>query len=552
MSKFLLDQSGHIRLLGGKPLIVNPVVAVPTNPTTAITLTPLQRIFAAAKYNIQTTAASNDTTTDVPYMFTFAGGQPTSIYARVIDVDGTAIPGADWTNISDSVTVTDGVGIGYLTGVRAGARYRRQIRVGTNGAIISLDGAQFSVGPNGLSWGQSNMIKTLIGGGTFANVPGWAGDGYNTDEGAYYRQSSTAFFTNFGFIDFGHGGAGDYDYGAAGGLALIRNVADRLKDKAGREIGFGMNVNAFNGTGIGPFLTVGQTPHNIMVDTGTDAGTIGFNSPPNVFRGDYRVVAWHQGEASGATITRAERLAVLKQFCQMHLDQVAKFGRPPSKLTFLFAIMGVYPTSGNVPFAEVLRGAVYDLVTYAGTVGWDVRVGWNCIDLDPAFTSDDLHFGGQQARQGNRRLTQAFQHVLEPTLVPYGAAGPRLTGAVTRSGDNITLTVAHEGGTGLAAVTPGSPITGWYGNTALDFSGTDIAITNVTILSATQIRVTATGAPATFYIKHCGHKYYTERSYHPDVSNLIYDNFVYPTNANALDQMTGLPLQPTPDAIRVG
>jgi hypothetical protein len=262
--------------------------------------------------------------------------------------------------------------------------------------------------------------------------------------------------------------------------------------------------------------------------------------------GDYRAVCWHQGE-SDTGVSRSKRFDDLKKFCQAHINQVAKFGRPANKLTFLFALMGV----GTDTQMEPLRGAVLDLLAYAQTVGWDVRVGWNCIDLDPDTVSGGQHFGGADKTRSLRRMTQAVMNVFDPVNVPFGAAGPKLTGAYVRTGDDITFVVQHEGGSTLVAKNPGSPITGWYGNTAADFSGTDVPLTNVTIVDSTHIRVTAAGAPSTFYIKHCGHKYYTTLSRHPDVSNLIFDNFTYPTGANAGDQFTGLPLQPTPDGILI-
>lgn len=562
MGKFLIGQNGKLLLIGGKPLFLSGV----SGSTTSIALTPffLNTSQAAdAHFHIQTSAASNDTTGDVPIIFTYVGGAPISVQARVVDTSSTVI--VDWTDISGTVSVDGaGNGLGYLNAVPAGINYKRQVRVGTSGTITSADSAAFNIGVMALLWGQSNMRGTLEGNdgsGINNTVPGTA-----YTERSFFDLGNGAFFGPNSFVGPSNNNAiGSYTTDHMGGLSLLRLTGTTLQNKFGRKIGIAINPWAQNGTALAGFMSTTALTSPMLSNSGTTGGSIGFSSPKNyIVNGDYRIVAWHQGESDSATITRAQRLDDLKQFCHLHINQVAKYSRSPSQLTFLFALMGV----ANPPQMEVLRAAVLDLVAYAQTVGWDVRVGWNCIDLDPGNASppDALHFGGLDKTRSVRRLTQSMMHVLDAANVPYGAAGPSiqgtvvpldsvtsvLTGNATRAGDVVTITVTHEGGTALVAKTPGSTITGWYANTAADFSGTDIALTNVTIVGSNQVQVTATGAPTTFYIKHCGNKFYTANSYHPDVSNLIYDNFVYPTGANAGDQFTGLPLQPTPNAIKVG
>lgn len=550
MAKFLLGQNGKLLLVGGKPLSLAVVGAA----TTAITLTPFFLNTTQASdvhFHIQTSAASNDTTGDVPFIFTYTGGAPSSVQARIVDSNGNAVSGFDWADISSTVT-TDGAGngLGYFNSVISGVNYKRQIRVGTSSTVTSSDTTAFNIGLMILPWGQSNMRGTLDGSdgsGLNGTVPGTA-----YTERTYFDLGNGAFFGPSGFVGPSvNNTIGSYSTDHAGGLSLLRLVGTQLNAKYGRKVGVAINPWALNGQPMATFMNTATLVSSMLSNTGTSGGTIGFSSPKTyIVNGDYRIVAWHQGESDSASITRAQRLSDLKAFCQMHINQVAKYGRSASQLTFLFALMGV----GSPVQMEVLRAAVIDLVAYAQTVGWDVRVGWNCIDLDPANAGDSLHFGGADKTRSVRRLTQAIMNVIDSTNVPYGAAGPYLTGAVSRTGDDITLTVAHNSGSGrqLVPKTVGSAITGWYANTAADFSGTDITLSNVTIVDSTHVKVTATGAPTTFYIKHCGNKFYTALSYHPDVSNLIYDDFTYPTGANAGDQFTGLPLQPTPDAIKVG
>jgi hypothetical protein len=233
----------------------------------------------------------------------------------------------------------------------------------------------------------------------------------------------------------------------------------------------------------------------------------------------------------------------------------------------------------NPTHMELLRAAVYDLIDYVKTnsLGWDVRVGWNCIDLDPqnANPPDTLHFGATDQVRSNRRLVQAYANALVPDVVPYGATGPYFPytkgtvagvpvylGLSSRSPgtDDVTITVAHSSGTGsqLTVPNPGNPITGWYANTAPDFSGTDLVVSGVTITDAisAKVRLTIKGSDGNspiypVYVKHMGNKWGTTYSMFPDESNMIYDNFVYPSWANASEQLTGLPLHPTPDAIKV-
>jgi hypothetical protein len=558
-TQFILGASGKLLLLGGKPLQVSAVAM----PTTAITMTPFQ-VAQTGQYTgtfvIQPTAASNDTAADVPVIFTFAGGQPTSVQARLVDSTGTVVSGFDWTDITQSVTVNGSTGLGFLRNVPVGT-YKRQVRVGTNDAIKSVDTADFMVGPMILPWGQSNMVGLLNGGssGTYTppNVPGTA-----QNETTYFLANKTGgLFTMQGFVA---GGTNAYSLGSwyayeQGTLALLRFVGNTLTQKFGRKAGAAINPWARNGTAMGQFI---DNNNNIamLAQSGVTSGAIGFSTPtgPILANGDYRIVLWHQGETlDWFTTTRAQRTAELKRFTLAHIAQVAKFGRPASKLTFLYAIMGV----GSPAHMEILRGAVLDLIADPDLVamGADIRVGWNCIDMAPpndASGNPGLHFVDEVQRIGLYRMAQACMNVLNPTGVPYGARGPKLSGSVVRSGGTVTLTVSHDGGTALAAKNSGSPITGWFANTSADFSGTDLIVQSVAIQQPNSIVLTVTdagGNPATgtFYVKHCGGKAGTRNSYAPDVSNLIYDNFSYPTNATGADVYVGLPLLPTPDAIKV-
>jgi hypothetical protein len=579
MTGFILGKNGRLLLAGGRPLIAGGAVQSSGGNSTLSALTAFYLGNTAARFNIQPNAASGNTLADVPFLFTYTGSVPVNVKARVIDQNGVAVPGADWATLQ-TVTYDDTtkVMLGYLTGVRVGAQYRREIRLGTDDTTKLTDTKIFGVGPNIVLSGQSNMQGTLSTNiSVSSTVPGVTP---TINEGDFWKNNGTTMYfgCNGCIAPLGAGGQNNGSSSIGGGsnlsmesgglLALSRIVGDRLAAKYGRKVGVGIVPWTVGGTSMSHFLPGGDFT-SIYTNTGYTAGTIGMASPRNtsapaiVWAGDYQIVAWHQGE-TGSNLTRAQRFADLKTYCQMHINNVAPYGRTADKLTFLFAMMGPYGVSPStqvptVPYAEVLRGAVLDLVAYGATQTppWDVRVGWTCIDLDAGLnTADGLHMLAPQAQLSCFRLIQAINHVIDPTNVPFGGEGPKLTGAYTRSGDDITLTVAHNGGSGLAAKTPGSPITGWYANTAADatgsFTGSDLTISNVTIVDSTHIKITVTGAPTTFFVKHCGGTTNAVNSYRPDVSNLIYDNVVYPTGANSGEQYTGMPLQPTPTPIQIG
>jgi len=557
-AQFILGATGKLLLVGGKPLLGSAVAT----PTTAITMTPFQ-VTQTGQYTgtfvIQPTATSNDTTADVPVVFTFAGGQPSSVQARIIDSSGNVVSGFDWADITSTVTVNGTTGLGFLRNVPVGT-YKRQVRVGTSGTVTSADTVNFMIGPMILPWGQSNMVGLLNGGssGTYTppNVPGTS-----QNETSYFLANKTGgLFTMQGFVA---GGTNAYSLGSwyayeQGTLALLRFVGNTLTQKFGRKVGSAINPWARNGTAMGQFI---DNNNNIVMlsQSGVTNGAIGFSTPagPILANGDYRIVLWHQGETlDWFTTTRAQRTAELKRFTLAHIAQVAKFGRPANKLTFLYAIMGV----GSPSQMEILRGAVIDLIADSDLIamGADIRIGWSCIDMAPpndANGNPGLHFVDEMQRIGLYRMAQACMNVLDPIGVPYGARGPKISGVASRSGGTVTLNITHEGGTSLSAKTPGSPITGWFANTSSDFTGTDLVVQSVAIQGNNQVvlAVTSGGNPATgtFYVKHCGGKAGTLNSYAPDVSNLIYDNFSYPTNATGADVYIGLPLLPTPDAIRV-
>lgn len=550
---FLVPEAGQG---GGNPDSGDPGGEIPAGGTLSITVAPYYLGNSRARFVHQPTAASGNTLARVPVAFAYTGDQPTSVQARAVNLAASGAAVTQWTEL-DGLTCDDATktGYGFMLDVPLGADNGTQIRVGTSATITHSSTQKWEVGPRTRMMGQSNSVGLLNGNRTYTDqVPG--AHPARTELGYWANENAGAFFGIDGPVAPGgiSGATGstsmgsDTGPGTGGALAWLRILGDRLKAKHGRKVGVALNAWTHNGKVIAQFLPGGEL-NKMESNSGTAVGSIGWSSPLAYGGGDYQFVAWHQGETESSTLTRAQRRDQLIAFCQMHHAHVAQFWRTPAQLTIAFCVLGVYESVTNV---EALRGAVYDVVAHGKAQGWDVRIAMSCIDLDPVVIGDGLHFGGDFKRQGHARLMQTVLNAVDPVGVPYGGEGPRLTGQAVRSGDDVMLTVAHNGGVALAAKNSAAPITGWYANTLADFSGADIALTNVTILSPTQIRVTATGAPATFFIKHCGGKAKTVQSYRPDVSNLIYDDFVYPTGANAGDQYTGRPLHETPDAIKVG
>lgn len=531
------------------------------------------------------------TTGQVPVLFGFAGGTPTSIQARVVKAsDGTTV--FDWTALS-GLTLGSVTGRGYLDGVPQGKGYLLQVRDGvtqpTSGALFSTGTVPWGVGVVILAQGQSNMVQTLAG-NYQAVVPGTS-----LEEIDYYAANIPgSFYDNNGW----HGqGVNDGSQGPGGGDSstntnggnpqmFVRIVAGALLARYGYEVPIALIPMAYNQTLIEAFIDprVGYASGTAYADlfgaSGTTLGNFGLASPSNVYAGDFEAVAFHQGEANSGDAV-AVYIAKLQALYQTYLNYVAQFGRTPANLVFAPAILGNYAVTGE-PAIENIRIAEAQFVQQANagtltgqTTPWPaVQVGWTTIDLwrgtgtvgvNPP--SDDLHFEIPAIQQRSmRRVIQTVLHSIGasgngPSGQPFSGAGPSLAGTFTLSGLTATFDVTFTGGTTLAPPASGNPITGWYANTAADFSGTDIAITVALASSGTKVAVTfPTGTTFPAYVKHLGGLIgstvvdsggYTASCY-PNISNILYDNCSYPTGCTGTDiDALGLPLLPSVGALTV-
>lgn len=557
----ILTSNGRPRLIGGRLLLstqaASTIPDVPDEPdipdippSGALSLT-LQDFYVGNANGINivqrkagTENDANGGHADVDVAYTYTGEAPL-VQARVVDKTNAASVIKDWTTLT-SGAASGGIGSGVLPGVPAGGKYLLQIRDGSqpnNSATRSNGVNAWGVGVNIMAWGQSNMLGTMTAGVSTDIVPGTGLSEWN-----YIRSGDVMIstFTTDGWME-------PETFASVGRFITLRTVAKALETKHGKKIPVGLVLWAINNQSIQSFLPGGTVSNRVMfTNSGAADGACGFSSPRHVWSGDLEIVMGHQGEANNTNTPTVYRNYEI-QFMDMLVGFFAAKGRTHQTLAFMPAVLGVF--SSGVTSVEYLRQAVLDFQQHAEANGWEhVRAGWTTLDcLGPP--DNTLHFQGEDKHKSVRRLIQAVLNKLDPVRAPFNSSGPRLVGTATRAGDVVTLPIA--GDKTLAAKNVGA-VTGWYANTAADFSGTDLAVSNVTPVAG-AVQITVAGAPSTFYVKHCGGLVGTQASANSDITNLLYEPLEYPFFDNGAggnlfsgtDVRNGLPLFPTPTAITV-
>lgn len=559
MAPFFLA-NGKFVLVGGRPLKLQPGEAIAPSGTLTLSVVNYYAENPIAEPAFQRKAGtegdSNGGNADVPVLFSYTGTAPAGVQARVVSAENGSVI-KDWATLTSAqVSDTDGTGIGTLLAVPIGCKYLTEIRIlGQTGVTLKNGTRKWGVGPTFLLVGQSNMISTLTAGSYNERIPGMTkGESDFWGDGAH----AGVYFSNNGFTtpytapgaNLNGGLGGNIDSGAGGASAFVRMVSAALTAKYGRKIPVCAAIWVWNGTGLGEMFPPGAKSQ-VYTNTGITSNNIGWKSPKGYTPGDFEGILMHQGEADSAN-SRASRVEQLKSFYQYMLGLVAPYGRTANNLFFRPAVLGSYTSGVNA--AENMRGATYDLEAYAQANGWPrVKAGWTCIDLDPADGGDQgLHFrdqngGNQYQKWSNRRMAQTTE--FELGTASFTGMGPKISGA-TRSGNVATINIAHDGGTTLAGRS-NAALSGWYANTSANFTGTAISVT-AAIAGPNTIAVTfPDGTAFPCYLKYMGGVPGTAVSNHPDLTNPVYDNTTYPTGATGTDVFSGLPLQPTPDAITV-
>lgn len=548
MSTLIRLKIGALFAAGGAVLSAGTYVAgqAPRTPTTTMALRDVVNTHAKTIVVFQRKAGTEDLarpTGRVPVMFDYTGAIPINPEVRVVDAQGVEV--MPWTRLTGVTEVTSGVGIGVLEPVPQGMTYTiAGLRDGDQPAkaeTTSSGTGKWGVGVRGVWGGQSNMNSLLNVGAYNVDKP----PGSSLYEYQYWDSAKVPGYyyslTGWGWPDSGSNVK-------PGRVAWLRILTAKLKARYGHDVPVAMIPWAFDSTGIDAFLPPSGLRWSGLMASGMSGSTYGLNTPVNYSGGgDIEFVVWLQGETGSET--RQQYKDKLIQVCAGLLTHVGQFGRTAANFGFFPGVLGVYGATS----VEHLRGAVMDFEAYAKENNrWPkARIGMSCIDLDPSDpndgNSDTLHIGTPYAYWGNRRFLQTVLHFLG--CATYSARGPQIS-SVARQGDGAIVTVTH-GRTGASLVNKkGTALTGWYGNTAEDFSGTDVAIT-ATITGANQITLSWAGSvgAATVWIKHAGHKLSSALSIHPDVSNLVYDDSPYTEGATGTDLYNGFPLMATPDAM---
>lgn len=530
---------GKLILTGGNPLVIDISGGTPT-PSNMTSLTSVQ--FSTGNplsaFIIQRKAGT--IYGDVPFIGTFTGTISSSIQGRVKDSSGNIVK--DWTTLSN-VTVVGNQFVGYLPGVRQGIDMVREFRDGsqpTNSATSSGDIKKFAIGVK-IGWhGQSNMVNPLGYG---------FNDGTGAGDGEYDHSQTAAARSRYSIFSFnGFDGAA-----ATGQLISGRLIAQKLEQFYGYPVPVCIVPYAVNGSGIEAWNSDGGFLDSLYTASGTTGGTVGYSSPKNIQPGgDVEIICWDQGEGNVQN-ARAAYLAQQKILYQYMLSKVAPYGRTAANFSFLFSALGIYGDGAGMNTAENIRGSQLDFENFAKANSWpNARFGCNRMDLDPETSGDGLHFNAYTFPFMKWAISRHIQSVYKALgLSAFDGTGPRIAGW-TRSGLVVTLDITLNGGTALMVKNSGAAITGFYANTAADFSGTDIPVTAAIVNGGTKIAITYPNGTTNFgALKHMGGKVGTRQSYHPDCSNMIYNNASYPEGATGPDAIIGLPLFPTPDPIMV-
>jgi hypothetical protein len=548
MSTLIRIAVGQLFKAGGAPLRVGTYVAgeAPGALTTTMALRDVVNTHAKTIVVFQRTAGTENLATPtgrVPVMFDYTGPIPVNPEVRVTNAQGSEVMG--WTRLTGVMEVTPGVGIGVLEPVPQGMTYTiAGLRDGDqpNKAETSSSGTgKWGVGVRGVWGGQSNM-NSIMNAGVYNvdKVPGSTQYEYQYWDSAkvpgYYYETK--------------GWAGpNYNSGSVepGRVAWLRILTAKLKARYGVDVPVAMTNWAFDSTGIVAFLGPSGARWTTLMQSGATGTTYGLGSPANYSgTGDFEFMVWHQGESDNSNTSRAQYLAYMKELYQDLLNHVGQFGRTAANFGFFPAVLGVYGAT-NV---EHLRGAVMDFEAYAIEANrWPkARIAMSSIDLDTSDPNDGngdtLHIGTPYAYWGNRRFLQTVLHFLG--CATYSARGPQIS-AVARSGNSVIVTVTHGRAGATLVNKKGTALTGWYANTAQDFSGTDVTVT-AAITGTNQVTLTLPAGTGAVWIKHAGHKLGSALSIHPDVSNLVYDDSPYTEGATGTDLYTGFPLMATPDA----
>lgn len=251
---------------------------------------------------------------------------------------------------------------------------------------------------------------------------------------------------------------------------------------------------------------------------GSKNGWVNFCNVLDLVGGDMEALVFVQGESSAhAYSTYAAISAEWDKLMQQALD---KTGRSTSNFKIIMTSLGPGNYSGSTEgeFGRYRSFQITKATTSPGFIYGGGAHATSCVDF--------VHWNNESTYLG-RVMPRNYMH--EAFGVGVSCAGPRIVSA-TRSGPDVTFTVAHAGGT---ALTDGAGGTG-TGLTGFRFfdagaAGALIGFGPTAILNATQFRVTLNALPvgaltADYGITDVPHGAYVSSAITYDAASTLRDN----------------------------
>lgn len=247
-----------------------------------------------------------------------------------------------------------------------------------------------------------------------------------------------------------------------------------------------------------------------------------------------RWAVWLQGE-SNATADAAANATYAGNLAAVQAQLVSQSGRTAAAYGFGLVPLGPAVPGPNSNVAWTPEGNMGPLramhVAHAATATGAYLIN---AGLDASLNgTDPIHWNLASYVRAARRYAE---WVRRWAAGDGGAlAGPRITGA-SRSGAQITLTIAHAGGAALldGAGGAGAALAGFR---VFD-SGAPVAINSTAILSPTSLRLTLAAAPSGAVTMDFGMANLPFGATAPAASSILYDN------TTVSNDTVGIPLQP--------
>lgn len=403
------------------------------------------------------------------------------VVVQAIDANSSAIVAT-----SERIRVVGGVFSGALT-VPQGGWYKLKAACAKASGVTSVGSSKFGVGVVVGMIGQSNMngMKSAV-------------DAYPLGLSTAVEYESSVF-RRIGNIN---------DAFPANTLYPTYSTWSNVGNRADGYVYFGNLLAA--GLGV-PVCLIGRAQNgtSITMWQSSQANMNTFASAITEAGGDMEMCLWLQGES--------DALAMSKETYKTNLAGVHNAARAitgRSADDFHFGVISLGPGSyagsvegdfgkiraGQAEYAESNTGAFY------ATAAHD------------AVTADGVHMTGEGlGRIGRRAALSAVGN-----LTGSNKSGPRIVSA-SRSGNVVTLTVQHRGGTALidGAGGSGSELTGFK---VFD-NGTEVTISGTAISSQTTIQLTLSATPTgavtvSYGMANCPHGTTTTVT----LASAVYDN----------------------------